>query len=140
MSSNPCFHQQIIDDLLVWIDANLHSPINNQIVSERCGFSMWYMQRLFKKHTGLTLGTYIHQTKLDRSVIELMEGDDSVSAIAIKYGYESPQTFTRAISRRYGIPPGAIRKLSDSKKAIIRDRIENFSRATNHSVMPCPVT
>lgn len=116
MSSVHVYHQDIIDELIRWI-AQLHDKsVTNATVAERAGFSHWHMQRVFKQQTGVTLGKYIKDVRLGKAVLELIEGKESVINIAVQYGYESQQTFTRAIKNYTGLNPGEIKRLPEEKK------------------------
>ncbi|WP_300004382.1 helix-turn-helix transcriptional regulator [uncultured Cedecea sp.] len=116
MASVHDFHQNIVDELFLWIAQQPDKPISISLVAERAGFSRWHFQRMFKKHTGMTLGRYIKNIRLDQAIVELITGDDPIIFIALQYGYESQQTFTRAIKSYTGMNPGEIRRLSDEQK------------------------
>lgn len=116
MASVDNFHQNIVNELFKWIAQQSDKPINIYLVAERAGFSRWYFQRMFKKHTGMTLGRYIKNTRLDQAIVELIKGNEPIIFIALQYGYESQPTFTRAIKGYTGMNPGEIRRLSDEQK------------------------
>jgi len=116
MASVDDFHQNIVDELFKWIAQQPDKPISIYLVAERAGFSRWHFQRMFKKHTGMTLGRYIKNTRLDQAMIELITGNEPIIFIALQYGYESQQTFTRAIKSYTGMNPGEIRRLPDEQK------------------------
>ena len=46
-----------IKELLVWIEDNLTNPLSLDIVSAKSGYTKWYLQRMFKKQTGLSLAS-----------------------------------------------------------------------------------
>ncbi|MFR0653855.1 helix-turn-helix transcriptional regulator [Pantoea sp. SIMBA_079] len=99
------------DELMVWIKSNITQRLLLQEVASKSGFSLWYLQRIFKKHTGITLGLYIRKAQMESARLDIITNSNSISDIAIKYGYESQQSFTRAFSRHYGMPPAAYRKV-----------------------------
>ena len=53
-----------IHDLTDWIDKNLEERLDINTVAERAGYSKWYLQRMFKEHTGSALGEYIRAKKI----------------------------------------------------------------------------
>ncbi|HBC8832992.1 helix-turn-helix transcriptional regulator [Pectobacterium parmentieri] len=116
MSSVHDYHQDIIDELIGWIAQQQGRPITTVIVAEHAGFSLWHMQRIFKKQTGITLGRYIKNLRLDQAALELIKGNEPVLSIALEHGYESQQTFTRAIKNYTGLNPGEIKRLPDDEK------------------------
>lgn len=110
------YHQNIIDELFRWIAQQPGKPISIHLVAERAGFSRWHIQRIFKKHTGISLGKYIKNTRLDQAIIALIVSSEPIIYIALQYGYESQQTFTRAIKNHTGFNPGEIRRLPYEEK------------------------
>lgn len=100
-----CMHQ-----LMLWIEDNIEQRLMLETVARRAGYSQWHLQRLFRQHTGIALGTYIRERKLTASAIALMSGNTPLMEIAIRYGFESQQTWCRTFRRVYALPPGAFRR------------------------------
>ncbi|HEA5033021.1 TPA: helix-turn-helix transcriptional regulator [Salmonella enterica subsp. enterica serovar Typhimurium] len=128
MSSVHDYHQNIIDDLLEWVAQQQERPITIAIVAKHAGFSPWHMQRVFKKQTGITLGRYIKNLRLGQAALELIKGNEPVLAIALEHGYESQQTFTRAIKNYTGLSPGEIKRLPDVEKVSLLKWVMNQHR------------
>lgn len=59
--------------------------------------------------SGIPLSEYIRNRRLDRAAFDLQNTDETVGAIALKYGYDSPTAFNRAFQRLHGIAPSRIR-------------------------------
>ncbi|WP_253265922.1 helix-turn-helix domain-containing protein [Citrobacter freundii] len=97
-------------DLLIWIEKNLDQKISLEDVSVRAGYSKWYLQRLFRAETGLTLASYIRQRKLYRAAIMLKMTSLSVIEIVDRLGFSTQQTFTRTFKRHFGLAPGRYRE------------------------------
>lgn len=57
-----------------------------------------------------TVGEYIRNRRLTLAGYELLNSDSSIMDIAIKYGYETNESFTRAFSRFHGVTPSTARK------------------------------
>ncbi|QHB32857.1 helix-turn-helix transcriptional regulator [Yersinia canariae] len=125
MSSVHDYHQDIIDELIRWIAQQHDKTITTAIVAERAGFSHWHMQRIFKQRTGITLGRYIKNIRLGKAVFELIKGNETVIIIALQYGYESQQTFTRAIKSYTGLSPGVIKRLPNEQKMSLLEWVLN---------------
>ncbi|ALV94044.1 MULTISPECIES: helix-turn-helix domain-containing protein [Pantoea] len=100
-----CMHQ-----LMQWIEDNIEQRLILETVARRVGYSQWHLQRLFRSHTGIALGTYIRERKLTASAIALVNSNMPLMEIAIKYGFESQQTWCRTFRRMYHLPPGAFRR------------------------------
>lgn len=57
-----------------------------------------------------TIGDYIRQRRLTLAGNEIVSSDEKIIDIALKYGYESPDSFTKAFTRFHGVTPTAVRK------------------------------
>ena len=65
--------------------------------------------------TGYGIGEYIRNRRLYKSAVDLKETDDKVIDIAFRYGYETPESFTKAFSRFHGVTPSQVRDGSAGK-------------------------
>lgn len=101
---------QVINTLVEWIDNNLHKPLRIDEIARRAGYSKRHLQRIFLQHKGESLGRYIRTHKLNLAADELSRTDQKVYAICLKYGFDSPQTFTRMFTRTFNQSPSAYRK------------------------------
>lgn len=59
---------------------------------------------------GVTLGGYIRNRRLTLAGSELVNTNERIIDIALKYGYGSPESFTRAFSKFHGLTPSDARK------------------------------
>jgi AraC family transcriptional regulator len=65
---------------------------------------------IFTIVTGMTVGDYIRSRRLYLSGKELAESDVKVLDTALKYGYETAASFSKAFTRFHGVPPSKIRQ------------------------------
>jgi len=72
---------------------------------------------------GFTVGEYIRQRRLSLAGSELVSTDKKVIDIALKYGYDSPDSFTKAFTRFHGATPTAVRKDGAVIKSFARFKI-----------------
>lgn len=101
---------QVIETLLDWIDNNLEHPLRIDQVATRAGYSKWYIQRLFLYNTGVSMGRYIRNRKLEKAAHDLCVSNDKIAIISERYGFESQQTFTRVFTKKYSLSPGHYRR------------------------------
>lgn len=94
---------------LDYIDRNITRDICLFDLSREAGFSVPHFYRLFKRLTGDTVGEYILRRKVVMAADDLAAGNKSVCSIAMEYGFESHDVFTRAFKRVYGITPNKYR-------------------------------
>lgn len=97
-------------ELILWIDDNISERLLLDDIAIKSGYSKWHLQRVFKKNTGTPLGLFIKRKKLEFAYNDLMVKEETITDIAVKYGYESLQAFSRAFTRHYNFPPSMMRK------------------------------
>ena len=75
-----------------------------------------YLQRLFKHQTGVCMGEWISEQRLQRAAHLLTNSYLSVKEIAHNVGYEHASSFIRAFERRFAQAPARYRKQTDYAK------------------------
>ena len=109
-----------IQNAINYIEEHLTEEIDYEIVAKEAACSSFYLQRIFSILCGMTLGDYIRNRRLTLAGNELSAADDKVIDIALKYGYESPESFTRAFSRFHGVTPSEAKKDGSKLKSFSR--------------------
>lgn len=109
-----------IQNAINYIEEHLTEEIDYEIVAKEAACSSFYLQRIFGILCGMTLGDYIRNRRLTLAGNELSAADDKVIDIALKYGYESPESFTRAFSRFHGVTPSEAKKDGSKLKSFSR--------------------
>ena len=109
-----------IQNAINYIEEHLTEEIDYEIVAKEASCSSFYLQRIFSILCGMTLGDYIRNRRLTLAGNELSAADDKVIDIALKYGYESPESFTRAFSRFHGVTPSKAKKDASKLKSFSR--------------------
>ena len=94
-----------IQRALDYTEAHLTEEIDYDAAAKEACSSSFHFQRVFSIMCGYTLGDYIRMRRLSLAADELAHSDEKVIDIASKYGYETPESFTRAFSRFHGITP-----------------------------------
>ena len=75
-----------------------------------------YLQRLFKHQTGVSMGEWLNEQKLQRAASLLLSSHMSVKEVAYSIGYGHASSFIRAFERRFTQAPARYRKQSDDAK------------------------
>ena len=102
----------IIGNSIQFIEDNLAGELSADAVARAVHVSPFYFQKGFAMLCGMTVGEYIRSRRLARAGVELAAADETVLDIALKYGYDSPDSFTRAFTRFHGVTPAAARRSS----------------------------
>ncbi|MBO4413587.1 MAG: AraC family transcriptional regulator [Clostridia bacterium] len=92
-----------------YIENHLEEDVSAQSVAERVYISPFYLQRGFTFMTGYGIGEYIRNRRLYRAAQDLRETGDRIIDIAFRYGYDTPESFTKAFSRFHGATPSQVR-------------------------------
>ena len=99
-----------IGDAIKFIEDNMTEDITIKDIAENIFISPFYFQKGFSMLCGFTVGEYIKKRRLTLAGIELLSTDNKIIDIALKYGYDSPDIFTKAFTRFHGVTPTAVRK------------------------------
>ena len=93
-----------------YIETVLDDEIDERTISRLSGYSYAMFSRIFSILTDITLSEYIRLRKLTEAAIELRESEKKVIDIAIKYGYDTPDSFAAAFKNFHGYTPSQVRK------------------------------
>ena len=89
-----------------YIEAHLTEDLDVHEVSARAYVSAFHFQRIFSSLCGMPMGEYIRRRRLTLAAQELSRSRRArVIDVAVKYGYDSPDSFTRAFRRFHGVVP-----------------------------------
>jgi AraC family transcriptional regulator len=109
-----------MNEALNYIEENLDNDIDFKEVAKLALCSEYHFQRMFSFLAGITLSEYIRRRRLTLAAFELNNSSVRIIDIAIKYGYSSPDSFTRAFQNLHGITPSEARINGQSLKAYPR--------------------
>ncbi len=109
-----------IQNAINYIENHLTDEIDMELVAKEAACSEFYFQRIFSILCGVTLGDYIRNRRLTLAGNELCAFETKVIDVALKYGYESPESFTRAFTRFHGITPSEAKKDGSKLKSFSR--------------------
>ena len=103
-----------------YIEANLTEEIDYEKVAAESFSSSYHFQRVFSILCGYTLGEYIRLRRLSLAGTELASGNEKVIDVALKYGYDSPDSFAKAFQKFHGITPSQARANGNMLKSFSR--------------------
>ena len=92
-----------------YIEDHLEENISAQDVADRVNISPFFLQRGFSLMTGYGIGEYIRNRRLYQAAVDLKQTEWKVIDIALRYCYETPESFTKAFSRFHGVTPSQVR-------------------------------
>lgn len=95
---------------LEYIEAHLTEPLTIEAIAREALVSPFYFQKGFALLCGFTVGEYIRRRRLTLAGSELVFTDHKIIDLALKYGYDSPDSFTKAFTRFHGATPTCVRR------------------------------
>lgn len=93
-----------------FIEENLENDIDVVAVAKTVFVSPFYLQKGFRIVTGYSIGEYIRYRRLYKAALDIADSGEKIIDVALRYGYDTPEGFTKAFSRFHGNTPAAIRK------------------------------
>lgn len=88
-----------------YVEANITEELDYEDIASQAFSSTFHFQRVFGILCGFSLGDYIRMRRLSLAGEELSKGSAKIVDVAIKYGYDRPESFSRAFIRFHGITP-----------------------------------
>ena len=99
-----------INSAIGYMEDHLTDDITLAEISKSVGLSAFHFQRAFSLLTGMSPAEYLRKRRLSMAGAELANGDVKVIDVALKYGYDTPESFTKAFTRFHGCSPAQVRK------------------------------
>lgn len=101
---------KIIEDAIEYIEGNITEDLTVGRIAEEVNTSAFYFQKGFSMLCGYTVGEYVRMRRLSIAGEELLSSNVKIIDLAMKYGYESPDSFTKAFTRFHGSTPTDVRR------------------------------
>ena len=102
--------QKVIDK----IEDNLTDELDYGAIAAAMAVSEADLQRSFKMITGLTISEYIRNRRLTMAALDLKNNDSKVLDIALKYGYQTAESFSKVFKQYHGCTPVEAKKDAQS--------------------------
>jgi AraC-like DNA-binding protein len=96
---------------LALIEERLGEPLANRDLARRCGLGEDHFIRRFKSAIGITPAQHVLERRVARAAQLLLASDDPIEEIAAACGFGDRFYFTRAFTRRMGVPPARYRSM-----------------------------
>lgn len=100
-----------LQEAINYMEEHLMESVTAQDIAQACGYSAGHLQKGFSIVTGYSFSDYMRNRRLYLAALELRSDENAkIVDIALKYGYESPDSFGRAFRKFHGVNPNQIRK------------------------------
>ena len=109
-----------MNNAMVYIEEHLTEDIDYSEVSKIAYCSEYHFKRMFSFLSGISLSEYIRRRRLTLAALDLKDRDLRIIDVAVKYGYNSADSFSRAFHSLHGILPSEARSENTQLKAYPR--------------------
>ena len=106
---------QGIQRAIDYLEENITEEIDFEEAAKQAYSSSFHFQRVFSILCGFSLGDYIRMRRLSLAGEELSKGNAKIIDIAMKYGYDTPESFSRAFTRFHGVSPSEAKRRAPVK-------------------------
>jgi len=119
-----------IDGSIDFIESRLTEAIDIGELAQQAFFSKTHYQRLFRAIVGEPVMEYVKNRRLQLACRDVRAGNIGILDIALKYGYDSHEGFTRAFKAYFGVTPSEYRKcgLSNETEVVVMVSNEVLNR------------
>ncbi|MDR0324980.1 MAG: helix-turn-helix transcriptional regulator [Oscillospiraceae bacterium] len=119
------------------IESRLSEKLTVDSIARGVYFSKYHYQRLFREIVGDSVMEYVTKRKLTLAGRALLETGAPIIDIALEYGYDSREGFSRSFKAYMGVTPAEYRKygLSAITQKTVKERTSmSYSKATNEII------
>lgn len=109
-----------VNDAISYMEEHLLGSLAPEEVAAQVYLSCGHFQRAFSVLTGMTVGEYIRARRLNLAGQELAARGARVLDVALKYGYETPESFSKAFLRFHGVTMSQVKLYGAGLKSFHR--------------------
>lgn len=88
-----------------YIEENLDGEIGIEDAAKIACCSKYHFHRMFFASFNVTFSEYLRKRRLTLAAVDIVSGEARIVDVALKYGYDSPNAFTRAFRNMHGFNP-----------------------------------
>ncbi len=103
-----------------YMEEHILEDMDYEVIAAQSFSSSYHFQRVFSIVFGMSIGEYLRRRRLSLAGAELSSGNIKVIDAALKYGYESPDSFAKAFQKFHGILPSQVKGKSSSIKSFTK--------------------
>lgn len=91
------------------LEHRIAEPVDAVQLARIAHTSAHHFRRMFSSLAGMGLAEYVRRRRMTLAAASIVDGDETVLQIADRFGYRSPDSFTRAFRSVHGITPDQAR-------------------------------
>lgn len=101
---------KLVQNIIDYIEENIMELLSPEKLAKHFFLSVSTLNILFKTACNITIMEYVRNRRLSLAGMELFTTNILIIDLAYKYGYETPEAFTKAFTRFHGFPPSFVRR------------------------------
>lgn len=101
---------QCLSKIIQYIENHLTDDINIDEISNQSYVSSSHFQLVFHLVMGMTIGEYIRNRRLSLAAQDLLQQNSKIIDIAMRYQYDTQESFSKAFTRFHGVPPSKVQR------------------------------
>ncbi|SMF46782.1 AraC family transcriptional regulator [Alteromonadaceae bacterium Bs31] len=130
-----------MNSVVEYVEEHLDSDVSIEDAAKIACCSKYHFHRVFYSYFDITFAEYVRKRKFSLAAVDVLSGRETILKIALKYGYESPNAFTRAFRSIHGVNPGEARssnvELSTYSKATFSSELKGAEKM-NYKIVERP--
>jgi uncharacterized protein len=130
--------QQRILAAAALVEDRLDAPLSVAEMAETACYSIFHFSRLFTAVAGFSPYDYLMRRRLSASVEPLMAGTQPITQIALSHGFDSPEGYSRAFRRMFGMLPSDARRSGEADDRLRLRPLDERRAAVLASLHPGP--
>jgi AraC family transcriptional regulator len=95
-----------------YIEKNIKNELSPELIANECGYSTFHFSRVFNINKGITLMEYVKKRRLSLAAEDLFD-DKKIIDIALEYGFQTHNGFSKAFKKEFGFSPTQYLKRMD---------------------------
>lgn len=102
--------KKTVQQIINFIEQHILNEISLKKISENVCYSPWYVSRIFHEAVYMSIQSYIKKRRMSLAAIELRDTKRKIIDIALDYGYQSQEAFTRTFCSLFQVAPNEYRE------------------------------
>ena len=104
-SSTENIYQEKVNQVIDYISANLHQPLQLDVIAERICVSRRQLLRIMRSALDESLYAYMARQRMERAIMYMQTEEMTLAELAARVGYDNPQSFSKAFKKQLCISP-----------------------------------
>jgi AraC-like DNA-binding protein len=101
---------QSLSRAIDFIEKNLTNELSIDELARQAYTSSSHFQLVFHLVMGITVGEYIRNRRMSLAAQDLLQPTSKIMDVAIRYQYDTQESFSKAFTRFHGVPPSKIQR------------------------------